>query len=465
MVSVVIPALNESRRIAGVVEFARRSSLVSEVVVVDDGSVDGTGELAAAAGAKVITGSLLGKGAAMSDGLKATSGAAVVYLDGDLEGLDPHLIHNICEPLVTGRADFVKARFSREAGRVTMLTARPLLSVFFPELARFGQPLGGIIAAKRSLLESLRFETDYGVDLALLIDAHEQGAQIEEVDIGHLEHESQTLEALGSMAKQVVRVLLQRAERYGRLSIDQVREVEEVERHSRAEFSKVMGSVGQVEKLALFDMDGTLLRGRFVVELARRTGREEELSRWLDNSVVSDRKRSQAIAEIMRGIPREVFEGVAAEMPLTEGAVQTVLGLRKQGYRVGIVTDSYWIASEIVRRRVFADFSVANLIRFRQGVCTGELTIPPIFSHPAGCRMHELCKLNVALHIEEKLGIDSTRVLTVGDGQNDVCMLRASEHSFAFEPKSDLVRRAAKSALHGDLSSLLYELRMSPVAV
>lgn len=465
MVSVVIPALNESRRIAGVVELAKRSSLVTEVVVVDDGSVDGTPELATAAGARVITSGLLGKGSSMADGVKATTGALVVFLDGDLAGLDPNLVDRLCEPLVNGRADFVKARFSREAGRVTMLTARPLLSVFFPELARFGQPLGGIIAAKRSLLESLRFETDYGVDLALLIDAHEQGAQIEEVDIGHLEHESQTLEALGSMAKQVVRALLQRAERYGRLSIDQVREVEEVERHSRAEFSKVLGSVGEVERLALFDMDGTLLRGRFIVELARRTGREEELSRWLDNSVVSDRKRSQAIAEVMRGIPREVFESVAAEMPLTEGAAQTVIGLRKQGYRVGIVTDSYWIASEVVRRRVFADFSVANVIRFRQGVCTGELTIPPIFAHPQGCRIHELCKLNAALHVQEKLGIGPDRVLAVGDGQNDICMLRASHHSFAFEPKSDLVRQAAKSSLRGDLSALLYELRMSPVAV
>jgi HAD superfamily phosphoserine phosphatase-like hydrolase len=313
------------------------------------------------------------------------------------------------------------------------------------------------------LLEQLRFETDYGVDLGLLIDAHQLGAQIEEVDIGHLEHESQTLEALGRMAKQVVRVLLQRAARHDRLAIDQIREVEEIERHSRAEFNTVIGSLGEVARLALFDMDGTLLRGRFVVELARRTGREAELAPWLDNPCVSAQKRSRAIAEVLRGIPKEIFERVAAEIPLVEGAVQTVIGLRKAGYRVGIVTDSYWIASEIVRRRVFADFSVANLIRFRNGICTGDVTIPPIFAHPRGCRQHELCKLNAALHVQERLGIPADRMLAVGDGQNDVCMLQASRYSFAFEPKSEAVRQAAKVSLFGDLSPLLNEVRTSLV--
>lgn len=465
MVSVVIPALNESNRIASVVELARKSALVEEVVVVDDGSVDETAELAAQAGARVVTSSLLGKGASMADGLRATTGEIVLYLDGDLAGLEDNLVNKMCEPLITGRAALVKAKFSREAGRVTMLTARPLLSIFFPELADFAQPLGGIVAARRSLLEQLRFETDYGVDLGLLIDAHQLGAQIEEVDIGHLDHESQTLEALGRMAKQVVRVLLQRAARHERLAIDQVREVEEIERHSRAEFNTVVGSLGEVARLALFDMDGTLLRGRFVVELARRTGREAELTPWLDNPCVSAQKRSRAIADVLRGIPKEIFERVAAEIPLVEGAVQTVIGLRKAGYRVGIVTDSYWIASEIVRRRVFADFSVANLIRFRHGICTGEVTIPPIFAHTRGCRQHELCKLNAALHIQESLGITSEGVLAVGDGRNDICMLRAAENSFAFEPKSEAVQQAARAALFGDISMLLRQLDLKAATV
>ncbi len=78
---------------------------------------------------------------------------------------------------------FVKARYRRPfkngaadvqqtgGGRVTELTARPLLAAFYPELGRIRQPLAGEIAARRELLERLPFCTGYGVDIALLLDA------------------------------------------------------------------------------------------------------------------------------------------------------------------------------------------------------------------------------------------------------------------------------------------------------
>ena len=66
-ITVVVPVLNESRTVAKVVKFARRSPLVGEVLVLDDGSIDGTPELATEAGAKVITSSMLGKGVSMED--------------------------------------------------------------------------------------------------------------------------------------------------------------------------------------------------------------------------------------------------------------------------------------------------------------------------------------------------------------------------------------------------------------
>ena len=140
MISVIIPALNEAATIASVVSFARRSPGVSEVIVIDDGSIDGTPEFAHAAGARVLTSTLLGKGTSMEDGLWAAREEILVYLDGDLHGLCDNLIERMTTPLFAGRADFVKARFSRGGGRVTALMARPLLGTFFPELARFDQP-------------------------------------------------------------------------------------------------------------------------------------------------------------------------------------------------------------------------------------------------------------------------------------------------------------------------------------
>src|SRR3972149_3676295 len=107
--------------------------------------------MAAAAGATVITSTLLGKGASMEDGMRAANTDILLYLDGDLVGLQENLIESMTGPIASGWAGFVKANFSRSAGRVTTLTSPPVLSTFCPELASFDQPMGGIVAARRSL--------------------------------------------------------------------------------------------------------------------------------------------------------------------------------------------------------------------------------------------------------------------------------------------------------------------------
>lgn len=454
-VSVVIPALNEAERIASVVAFARRSPLVDEVLVVDDGSVDETPELARAVGAAVVTSTLLGKGASMEDGMRAARNDLILYLDGDLAGLAEDLVERMCRPLLEGRADFVKAAFTRAAGRVTTLTAKPLLASFFPELNAVDQPLGGILAARRPLLRRLRFESDYGVDIGLLLDASAEGARIEQADIGHIEHDSQSLDTLGEMAKQVVRVILDRAARRKRLNPAFVREVEEVKRSSQAELSVVLKGLGETSRLALLDMDGVLVEGRFVVALARETGKEESLSTLLDNPAVPPEERPRRIAALFEGIPKGTFEKVSRGIPLMPGAPETVVALRKAGYRVGIVTDSFRTASEIVRRRVFADFSVAHLMRFRAGKATGEVALSPAMYHSGGCKEHALCKLNVMCHILERMGLTADRVLAVGDGENDICLLKAAGASVAFRPRSPEVERAAQRALRGALTEVV----------
>jgi glucosyl-3-phosphoglycerate synthase len=68
MILVITPVLNESPTVASVVSFAKRAPGVTEVIVVDNGSIDGTPELAAQAGARVVTSTLLGKAASINDG-------------------------------------------------------------------------------------------------------------------------------------------------------------------------------------------------------------------------------------------------------------------------------------------------------------------------------------------------------------------------------------------------------------
>ena len=458
MISVIIPVLNESVTIGSVIEFASRSRNVSEVIVVDDGSIDGTAELARAAGARVITSTFLGKGASMQDGMRAAVNEVLVYLDGDLSGLDANLIEKLTQPILEDAADLVKASFSRDAGRVTILTARPLLQTFFPELNRFSQPLGGIIAARRSLLMRLSLENDYGVDVGLLLDVIETGGRVVQVDIGHIEHDSQKLEVLGDMATQVMRTILDRAARYDRLKPGQLEALEEIERRTQVDLPVLLRKVEQAERLALFDMDGVLLNGRFVVELARITDRAADLSQFLDHPTLPDEERTRAIARMFAGVPRTLFEQTARHMPLIPEAAETVVALRTAGYRVGIVTDSFYAAAETVRRRVFADFCVAHVLRFKEGKATGLVTLSPAMVHSPGCPEHSLCKYNVLRHLLANMNAALEDVVAVGDGMNDICMLKAAGRSFAFRPVNEQVASAAKVTLRKSLHEMLDHL-------
>lgn len=457
MLTVVVPALNESATITSIVRFASSSPLVDEVIVVDDGSIDGTPELARAAGARVITSTMLGKGVSMDEGMRAARNEFVLYLDGDLEGLREDAIELMAGPLLANEADFVKAKFSRSAGRVTILTAKPLIQTYFPELSSISQPLGGIIAGRKSLFEQLSFENDYGVDIGLLVDAWRAGARIEEVDIGAIEHRSHSLEALGNMATQVARALLERAARAGRLRLSYIRESRENERLRRLTLDGFLEKVpATAEKIALFDMDGVLLNGRFIVALAQATDKESDLAALLDNYTMIPRERMRQVAAVFAGVRQETFEAVAREIPLMDGAVETVVAMRKAGYRVGIITDSYHFAAEVVRRRVFADFAFSHFMRFKGGKATGRVTLCPAMIHPSGCAEHDHCKANVLRHLMDRYNLSAENILAIGDGENDICMLRAAGRSIAFQGKSRRVRQAGKFQANNMNDVLVY---------
>lgn len=218
-VTVVIPAYNEEETVAHVVKTAISCSCVNEVIVVDDGSSDKTYDEASSAGANVIRHeNNQGKGAALSTGFKNASGDIIAFVDADLYNLTKKQVEVMIEPIINGKTDITKTKFKREAGRVTELTAKPLLNFFFPEI-NFDQPLSGQFAAKKSTLTKMKFEKDYGVDAGIVLDADVQGLRIDEVDIGHIEHEMSSLEDLNMMATEVVRTIVDRAIEYGRVTM------------------------------------------------------------------------------------------------------------------------------------------------------------------------------------------------------------------------------------------------------
>ncbi|HND84474.1 MAG TPA: HAD-IB family phosphatase [Pseudobdellovibrionaceae bacterium] len=453
MISVIIPTLNEENRISDIVKFCLSSSLVSEVIVIDDGSTDKTFELAKFAGAKGFYSSMLGKGTSMLDGLWKSKEDLVVYLDGDIFNFSLSLLEEMVRPLMENRCDFVKGRFHRVAGRVTALTARPLLKVFFPEISHIDQPLGGIIAAKKELLKNIKFESDYGVDIGLLIDVAQFGARILEVDIGSVDHDHQTLDQLSNMSGQVVRVILERASRYKKLDLNQLKDGYEIQRVKQLQIDQIIAKIDPSKKLALFDMDGTLIEGRYIEKLAHYVSRQGEIENLLDNKKLDPIYRTKMIARTLSGLPKTVFERIAQVIPLSQNAQKLIVELKKRGFIVGIITDSYFVAAEIIRKRVFADFSIAHLLEFKRGIFTGDLEISPFFKADR-CKKHDFCKLNILDHIDQIYGMDYSNIHFAGDGLNDVCLLESLGNTIAVNPKDQLVESAATSVVH-DLDDIL----------
>lgn len=220
--TVVIPARNEEATVGAIVRaiLGLGPGRVSEVVVVDDGSVDGTAAAARAAGARVVEADAAtgpGKGQAMWKGVAETSGDIVVFCDADLEGFDPTFVLRLVEALTADpRAGLVKARYagrSGTGGRVNELVARPILELLHPVVAELQQPLGGEYAAWRDVLEQLPFVHGYGVDLGLVLDVADRfgGEAIVEADVGVRTHRNRSLEALRPQARIVLEVAMQRA--------------------------------------------------------------------------------------------------------------------------------------------------------------------------------------------------------------------------------------------------------------
>jgi glucosyl-3-phosphoglycerate synthase len=240
--SVLLPARNEARTIGPILEALlplRDQGVVDQVAVLDD-STDGTGEIAERLGAEVYDqaslrpelGPVLGKGDAMWRGLQIARGDVVCFLDADSEDFGAHFALGLLGPVLTGdRVAFVKGFYRRPlrlegmrlpegGGRVTELTARPLLNRFYPELAGFLQPLAGEIAARRDVLERIPFACDYAVDVAMLIDVwREVGLDgLAQVDLDVRQNQHQPLTDLGPMAAAVLAGVLRRVERDGRLA-------------------------------------------------------------------------------------------------------------------------------------------------------------------------------------------------------------------------------------------------------
>jgi glucosyl-3-phosphoglycerate synthase len=236
-ISVGLPTLNEEATIRKVIRAIRsrlmdRIPLVDEIAVIDSDSDDQTRAIAREEGVEVhVLGDILpeygarrGKGEALWKSLHVLHGDIVVWIDTDVTDTHPKFVYGLLGPLLL-RPDvhFVKAFYQRPlrigletlasgGGRVTALSARPILNLFFPELSGMVQPLSGEQGGRRTLLEQLPFFTGYGVETGLLIDTLQRAGlgALAQVDMRQRIHRNQDLLSLSKMSFQILQVALKR---------------------------------------------------------------------------------------------------------------------------------------------------------------------------------------------------------------------------------------------------------------
>ncbi len=409
-VSCVIPAFNESSTIKNVLKVVKKVETIDEIIVVDDGSTDATYKNAKLKGVKVIRHETnKGKGAAIKTGCKHAHGDIILFIDADLYNISPKKIASIIQPLRNDEADFVKTSFRRKRGRVTELVVKPLFRVVFP-FVDFKQPLSGQFAVKRKLMNELKIDDKWGVDIQILIQMIKKGARIAEVDIGRLIHKKQPIENLAVMSEEVIKTILSE-----------------------------LGVIANKHKLVIFDFDKTLIRESSIEIISKEFGFEKELKklqRDYKNKKIKDWEITLALARLIKGKTKKDFEKVYPHINLRRTTLKVVERLKKRMYELAIISLAFSPIEEFFAEKIGIkkeNIVCPILVEDKNNVFTGEVIAKT--KYYSKCCDKIICKADAAKELMKKLNVKPEECIGVADGKSDHCLFKVCGLSLAYKPE------------------------------
>jgi glucosyl-3-phosphoglycerate synthase len=458
MISVIIPALNDEHTIADVVKFCTRQPMVKEVIVVDARSIDNTVSVSEAAGARVVMSYEPGKGRAIKEGIETATNPILLFLDAKINPYPSASLRSMVAPLLKNECDFVKGYTSQAPGKITELVVRPLLKVFFPALANIHHPISGMIAARKPVLEKLDIFNDYGADIGILIDMEHVHARIREVNIGSVNEFSVPGHHVATITNDVANAIVSKAKQYHSPAVN-VKELGAISIISRTMQNVLISEMRQVKKMVVFDMDNTLLLGRFIDRCAERFGFTDQLKK-LREANEEPAVLTKRIARLLKGCSLADMLKVAGSIPVIDDASRVVHHLKQEGYITGIISDSYQFVVDFVKSKIGAEFAVGNQLEFYNGRATGEVTIPSLFYYHGNSKCnHGLCKTNALMHLGDKYGVSLSNCMVVGDSENDLCMVENAGLGVAFCTTHTGLRKVADRIIEKPSFGELIELR------
>jgi glucosyl-3-phosphoglycerate synthase len=281
-ISLALPALNEEETVGKVIKTVKRAlmdavPLLDEIVLIDSNSTDRTRDIAHELGLPVFIhqqllpeyGARRGKGEALWKSLLVTRGDIILWIDTDIVNIQPHFVYGLIGPLLLRpEIQLVKGFYQRPlrvgnklqasgGGRVTELTARPLLNLLYPELSGLIQPLAGEYGGRRTALERLHFSSGYGVEIGLLIDTLELfglGA-IAQVDLQERIHHNQPLEALSKMSFTIIQTVFRKLERrYNHNFLEDMNQTMKLIRYEPGRFFLEVDEIAEQDRPPMLDI-------------------------------------------------------------------------------------------------------------------------------------------------------------------------------------------------------------------
>jgi phosphoserine phosphatase len=207
--------------------------------------------------------------------------------------------------------------------------------------------------------------------------------------------------------------------------------------------------------LVAFDMDSTLINIECVDEIAAAAGRKAEVAAITEAAMrgeIADFKDSlRRRVALLRGVPESALADVYdRQLRLNPGVERFVQACRAAGLKTLLVSGGFTYFSDRVRERLGLDHAHANVLGIEAGRLTGRLV-----AQAWGDIVDGEEKRRVLLERCATLGIEPARAIAVGDGANDLPMMRAAGLSIAFHPKPAVMAQAMVAITQGGMERAL----------